>query len=234
MPYIDIISENALKLHFDHTDINSSAACITRLRHTLLNAYPELIVDLIPAYASLTIIVDFRSITPQKFAENIDLESAHSYAKTKHINTHAEHHDLPCYYGPEVNWDGRSIADHHNISEEQVVEWHQEREYRVYALGFSPGFPYLGTVDRRITMPRRADPRTLVPRGAVGIAEQQTGIYPDASPGGWNIIGSCPIRLFDITRKNTELSTLAVGDSVRFYAIGKTEFYEFGGELPVC
>jgi KipI family sensor histidine kinase inhibitor len=99
----------------------------------------------------------------------------------------------------------------------------------VYAIGFAPGFAYLGQVDERIAAPRLATPRQKVPRGAVGIADRQTAIYPAASPGGWNLIGLCPQSMFD---PNADPSMpVQVGDRVRFKGIDRQSFLELGGML---
>jgi inhibitor of KinA len=102
------------------------------------------------------------------------------------------------------------------------VDAHLGAAYRVYMLGFVPGFAYLGTVDARIAMPRRPSPRLSVPAGSVAIAGQQTGVYPMQTPGGWNVIGRTPLRMFDATRAAPSL--LSPGDTVMFRAINTTEF----------
>jgi KipI family sensor histidine kinase inhibitor len=99
----------------------------------------------------------------------------------------------------------------------------------VYAIGFAPGFAYLGEVDKRIAAARLATPRQKVPRGAVGIADRQTAVYPAVSPGGWNLIGLCPQRMFDPVARPT--MPVAVGDRVKFDAISRDEFLALGGEL---
>jgi len=115
------------------------------------------------------------------------------------------------------------------MSVEQVISLHQAQEYRVYAIGFSPGFAYLGEVDERIAMPRLATPRLKVPKGAIAIADRQTAIYPAQSPGGWNIIGSCPVDMFNPNKK--PIMPVSVGDRVKFYAIDKQQYLALGGSL---
>jgi KipI family sensor histidine kinase inhibitor len=110
-----------------------------------------------------------------------------------------------------------------------VIALHSSNEYRVYAIGFAPGFAYLGQVDERIAAPRLATPRQRVPRGSVAIADRQTAVYPAVSPGGWNLIGRCPTRMFD--PKATPVMPVAVGDKVRFEPIGLERYLELGGVL---
>ena len=99
----------------------------------------------------------------------------------------------------------------------------------MYAIGFAPGFAYLGQVDERIATPRLDTPRQKVPRGAVGVANHQTAVYPAISPGGWNLIGRCPLAMFDLHA--TEPMTVKVGDRVRFEAINRTTYLELGGDV---
>jgi KipI family sensor histidine kinase inhibitor len=115
------------------------------------------------------------------------------------------------------------------LSVEQVIEIHQSIEYRVYAIGFAPGFAYLGEVDERIAAPRLATPRKKVPKGAVAIADRQTAVYPAQSPGGWNLIGLCPTDMFDPGAE--EIMPVSVGDKVKFSAISRTDFLQLGGQL---
>ena len=136
---------------------------------------------------------------------------------------------LPVYYSLESGPDLEIIAERGAISVEQVIEIHQQQEYRVYAIGFAPGFAYLGEVDERIAAPRLATPRQKVPRGAVAIADRQTAVYPAVSPGGWNLIGLCPQRMFDPAADPS--MPVKVGDRIRFSAIDREQFLAQGGEL---
>ena len=106
---------------------------------------------------------------------------------------------------------------------------HSNQSYQVYAIGFAPGFAYLGEVDPLLQMPRLSTPRAKVPRGAVAIADRQTAVYPAQSPGGWNLIGLCPTPMF--TPDASPVMPVAVGDEVRFVAIDEAEFLRLGGEL---
>jgi KipI family sensor histidine kinase inhibitor len=121
------------------------------------------------------------------------------------------------------------IAKRASLSIEEVIEIHQAQAYRVYAIGFAPGFAYLGEVDPRIAAPRLSTPRLKVPKGAVAIADRQTAVYPNVSPGGWNIIGLCPVDMFNPDAE--PIMPVKVGDKVRFKPIAKETFLAMGGEI---
>lgn len=125
--------------------------------------------------------------------------------------------EIPVVYGGEDGPDLDFVAQHSGLSVEEVVHIHASREYPVFLMGFTPGFPYLGGMDPAIAAPRLPAPRSRVPAGSVGIAGEQTGVYPLESPGGWRIIGRTPLRLFDPLRAEPFL--LAPGDLVRFVPI---------------
>jgi inhibitor of KinA len=129
---------------------------------------------------------------------------------------------IPVCYGGPYGPDLGAVAASTGLSEAEVADVHAGSAYRVYMLGFLPGFAYLGLVDERIAVPRRAVPRVRVPMGSVGIAGRQTGIYPSDSPGGWQLIGKTPLRPFDVNRPNPFL--LSAGDLVQFYRIDASEF----------
>ena len=120
-------------------------------------------------------------------------------------------------YGPDLEW----VADFHHIATTDVIAHHLQPTYRVYMIGFTPGYPYLGELPDEIVTPRRETPRTIVPKGSVGIAQRQSGIYSVESPGGWQIIGWTPVELFD--PKGQPPSLLTMGDRVRFHQISEEE-----------
>lgn len=122
--------------------------------------------------------------------------------------------DIPVIYGGEGGPDLNVVAEQAAMTPKQVVELHSSGNYVVYFIGFQPGFPYLGGLDQRLHMPRRAEPRVLVPAGSVGIGGSQTGVYPLASPGGWQLIGQTQVALFE--PKNQPPTLLRPGDTVRF------------------
>jgi inhibitor of KinA len=134
--------------------------------------------------------------------------------------------EVPVCYGGEFGPDLAEVARFGSCSESEVIDIHTARTYRVYLVGFVPGFAYLAEVDRRIAVPRRPAPRTAVPAGSVAIAGGQTGVYPSVTPGGWNIIGRTPIKPYDATRPEPFL--FKPGDRVQFRRISQDEFRSVG------
>ena len=133
--------------------------------------------------------------------------------------------EIPVCYGGDLGPDLEDVASRHGLAARDVVAIHTSGDYLVYMVGFMPGFAYLGGLDPRIATPRRQSPRTAVPAGTVGIGGEQTGVYPVVSPGGWNLIGRTPLRVFDKNREDAAL--LATGDRVRFRAITAEEYQEW-------
>jgi inhibitor of KinA len=129
---------------------------------------------------------------------------------------------IPVCYGGELGPDLAGVAGFAGLSEAEVTRIHADRPYRVFMLGFVPGFAYLGIVDQRIAMPRRASPRVRVPVGSVGIAGVQTGVYSAQTPGGWQLIGRTPLMPFDPSRADPFL--MQAGDAVQFYPIDRAEY----------
>ncbi len=184
------------------------------------------LLDLVPSYASVLIIFDAHRNRHQAIASRVRTALAELDEVS---NGHGRVVTLPVYYAPEAGEDLETLAETAELSVEEVIALHSGVEYRVYAIGFAPGFAYLGEVDARIAQPRRATPRPRVPRGAVAIADRQTAVYPDVSPGGWNLIGRCPVRLFDPHAQ--PCMPLAVGDRVRFEPVDRQRFLTLGGDL---
>ncbi len=128
---------------------------------------------------------------------------------------------LPVSYDLEFGIDLPEISEHLGMSIEDIIASHTNHVYTVYGIGFLPGFMYLGGLPESLEIPRRASPRLKVVKGSVGVAGKQTGIYPQESPGGWNIIGNCSVPIFDVNKK--EPCFVSVGDKIQFYAVTKAE-----------
>lgn len=192
------------------------------------------VFDFLPTYRSVLVYYDPLKVTSGEVQDGIErlLESAEvTDTGTRHI-VH-----IPTLYGDDMGPDIAFVAEHNGIDEQEVVRLHSDADYLVYMMGFSPGFAYLGGLDERLATPRLQSPRTEIPAGAVGIAETQTGVYPMASPGGWQLIGRTPLKLFDPARERPVL--LSAGDYVRFVPIESQEAYDHilqqveSGEYPV-
>jgi KipI family sensor histidine kinase inhibitor len=130
--------------------------------------------------------------------------------------------EIPTIYGGEFGEDLNFVAEHNGISADEVIKIHSSVDYLIYMLGFTPGFPYLGGMSDKIETPRLKTPRTKIPGGSVGIAGKQTGIYPIDSPGGWQLIGRTPVRLYDPKRSTPII--LRAGDYLRFIPITRDEY----------
>jgi inhibitor of KinA len=143
---------------------------------------------------------------------------------TDTVTTASRSLQIPVCYHPSLAPDLTAMAQQKGISETELITLHTAQTYTVYMLGFLPGFPYMGKVGAQLATPRLKQPRTQVPAGSVGIAGEQTGIYPLASPGGWNIIGQTPLRLFDPAAKDP--CYCRPGDQVQFVPVTLETFYQ--------
>ncbi|EJH2988899.1 5-oxoprolinase subunit PxpB [Salmonella enterica] len=187
-----LLGETAVVLELEPPITLASQKRIWRLTQRLVDM-PN-VVEAIPGMNNITVILR----EPQTLALEPDSRSV----------------EIPVIYGGAGGPDLAAVARHSGLSEKQVVELHASVEYVVWFLGFQPGFPYLGNLPEPLHMPRRAEPRLQVPAGSVGIGGAQTGIYPLSTPGGWQLIGLTPLKLFDPMRETPVL--LRPGDSVRF------------------
>ena len=223
---IAVAGENALVVYFGQNSNPEVSAEIHSLASTLEADLGAALIDLVPSYASLLVIYDAYQVDHLYVGAKIRsvLNSTGSAATSE-----GKLVVLPVYYAEEAGPDLARMSDETGLSQAEIIELHQGTEYRVYAIGFAPGFAYLGHVDERIAAPRLATPRLKVPRGAVAIADRQTAVYPAVSPGGWNLIGMCPTRMFDLDGQPP--MPVAVGDRVRFEAIARQRFLDLGGCL---
>lgn len=218
--------ENALMLYLGKETCPRVASRVQAATAAVEQALGDDLVDLVPSYASLLILYNPMTTDHLAVAHRVreclaGLADGDS-AEGKLV-------ELPVYYHPEVGEDLEGLAERAGMTVDEAIALHAGTEYRVYAIGFAPGFAYLGQVDERIAAPRLATPRQRVPRGAVAIADRQTAVYPAVSPGGWNLIGRCPVRMFDPQANPT--MPVDVGDRVCFTPVSRARFLELGGEL---
>ena len=176
------------------------------------------ILELVPSYRSLLVIYDplivsLAELKPAIVAIHKNLDRSH-LPEPRTVK-------IPVIYGDKYGPDLAAVAQYHHMTAGEVIRYHTQATYRVYMIGFTPGYPYLGELPEVIATPRRETPRTFVPRGSVGIAQKQTGIYSVDSPGGWQIIGWTPVPLFD--PQSNPPSLLVMGDRVEFFAITAEE-----------
>ena len=218
-----IASVDSLVIYFGNEISEDIASIVQKAYFSLKNLNIEGIREIIPSYTSIYILYDIFKYDYSSFVEilknNIDLDYQDNSVK--------EIINIDVYYGEEVGLDLNDMSLKTNLSIEEIIEIHSSKSYDVYAIGFSPGFAFLASVDKKIAIPRLSSPRKSIPKGSVAIADTQTAVYPQQSPGGWNIIGRTAMELFD---KNLEkLSPLSVGYKVKFNPISKEEFLSQGG-----
>ena len=176
------------------------------------------IKELVPGYRSLMVVYDPLVSSLSSFKSQImDIWGTVDEAQLPSPRIV----EIPVVYGDEFGPDLEWVAHYLKMTPEEVIRLHTQPTYQVYMIGFMPGYPYMGEVVDSLVTPRRETPRTDVMQGSVGIAQKQTGIYPVTSPGGWQIIGRTPIRLFD--PQKTPPSFLEMGDQVKFYTITAKE-----------
>ena len=225
---ISIAGENSLIVYFGDKPSPQLAGQIAQTAEWLRQTMGDRLIDLVPSYGSLLVI--YQPLLTDHFqVRSLIRQALQQLGTDKQQSQTGALVSLPVYYSPESGPDLQSLADRAELSIEDVIAIHQQTEYRVYAIGFAPGFAYLGEVDQRIAAPRLATPRQKVPRGAVAIADRQTAVYPAQSPGGWNLIGLCPQLMFDPSAEPS--MPVQVGDRVTFRAIDREEFIALGGEL---
>ena len=217
-PKFRIMGDRSLLVELGDEISPSVNQCVQEL-FTALDLNPvDGVRELVPSYRSLLVVYDPLSISLGDLKRTIR-DTYQNLDQTELPDSRTI--DIPIVYGGERGPDLESVAQYHHITPQAVIDYHTRPTYRVYMIGFTPGYPYLGEVPDAIATPRRKTPRILVPKGSVGIAKQQTGIYSVDSPGGWQIIGWTPVNLFD--PKAQPPSLLMMGDRVRFEAISAQE-----------
>jgi KipI family sensor histidine kinase inhibitor len=229
-PRLELINESSLLIYFADDIAAENIAIMALLTEQIKAELGPAFSDSIQAFASLMICFKPLQYEPEKvlsLAENLlaklDTQTINSTIKEPVIIA------LPVYYGPEAGLDLKTLTTELNLSEEEIIQLHTEKTYDVYSLGFSPGFAFMGKLNERLKTARKATPRPNVPTGSVAIAEYQTTVYPSTTPGGWHIIGRCPLCLFDSSKQPPNL--LQTANKVQFKAIDKNEFLALGGTL---
>ena len=224
---ISIAGENSLIIYFDDRTSDRNSALIAETVNNLKASIGCFIIDLIPSYASLLIIYD--SLLTDHYLMKLEIEKSLKKIVSSKSSNNGTLVELPVYYSPESGPDLSSLSKLVGLSTREIIDLHQSIDYRVYAMGFAPGFAYLGEIDSRIAAPRLKTPRLKVPAGSVAIADRQTAVYPCQSPGGWNLIGLCPEPMFDMAK--TPPTPIKVGDRVRFQQVTRREYMALGGEI---
>ena len=210
-----------------------ASTAIASIAQTIRQAFESYLMNVTPSYN--TILVDY---LPYRIQEQAFISQLEQLVSDIHLDCVFSNHStttltIPAYYGKETALD-LSRFKQQGISLDQLIELHTNTTYQVSAVGFMPGFAFLSDVVAELSMPRHETPRLAVPKGSVGIADRKTAVYPDQSPGGWNIIARSPIQLFNSqvsVEHLNEASFFNVGDQVRFEAISRQDFLDLGGVL---
>lgn len=222
---IEPLGDCALVIHFAKVIDRNLNQHIHALAKQIQIQQSSSITDIVPSYQTLAIFYQPHQIGFNAL-QNIILQCNEN---TQTSTYQSRQVDIPVCYEHACAPDIALLAEHCQLSIDEVIKRHSHTTYDVYFLGFKPGFAYLGDLDSSLTMPRKSTPRLQVPAGSVGIGGMQTGIYPQMTPGGWQIIGQTPLQLFDPTLASPCL--LQPGDSVRFVPISIDEFERFGDSL---
>lgn len=184
---------------------------------------PAWLVDVVPAYGSVAVFFDLGQINFSRVADLLRQCSENARSQSQPAPTC---HRIPCCY--DLQLDLQRVAQVTGLTSDEVIRLHTETEYRVYAIGFCPGFPYLGYLPEKLCgVPRLDSPRTRVEAGSIGMTGRQTGIYTEVRPGGWNIIGRTPLELVNVA---DGYFPLRAGDRVRFECIDEATFRRFQGQ----
>ncbi|RDV27397.1 allophanate hydrolase subunit 1 [Alteromonas aestuariivivens] len=212
---------DGLILYFGGDDLTQSNQAVQHCVQALQYLNPTWLKELLPAYDSLTIVFD-PWLTDDHGVYRCLAELP---MNSQTVRFEGHHHRLPVWYGASQCNDFEHLCSYTGLLQSQIVDLHTQARFRVFAVGFAPGFAYLGELPEQLACPRLATPRKRVPKGAVAIADRQTAVYPQASPGGWNLLGLCPVPMFDVGKSPASL--LAVGDTVQFEAISEQQYQEW-------
>lgn len=215
------VGDSAVSVRFAQVISPEVNQMVTNMMQSLEAQQIKGIKEFVPCYASLMIYYDPLQISFQKIVEIIQNQEQSAYANTERQRLIT----IPCLYGGEYGPDLEGVARYHGLTPQEVIDLHSSVIYRVYMLGFSPGFPYLGGLPERLVTPRLETPRAATPAGSIGIAGEQTGIYSLSTPGGWRIIGHTPVPLF-APDKQEQPFLLRAGDLIRFLPVTEQEYKE--------
>ncbi|MCR2821573.1 5-oxoprolinase subunit PxpB [Lederbergia panacisoli] len=217
------LGDTAILIEFgDNINLETNKR-ILNMKQAILNQPFSGFIEAVPAYTTLTCFYDPTSVGTDFPYETVKKELEQRIANLPISSSQNEKViEIPVCYEDDYSMDLDFVASQNGLTKKEVINIHSETLYHIYFLGFAPGFPFLGGMNAKIATPRRTSPRLKVPRGAVGIAGGQTGVYPFESPGGWQIIGRTPVQLFN--PRAMPPSLLLPGDKVQFFPISKQEF----------
>ena len=222
MVQIKPAGENSIIVYFA-SEINPKIPALIRKNCQLINNnHSDLIVDLTPSFTS--ILINYRNIKHDDFVKLISKTLVDKLENNFQVGNKIT---IPVLYHEALGFDLKKLALEKKLDIAELIAIHSQKEYLVYAIGFSPAFAYLAKVDHKIAAARLATPRLKIPAGSVGIADTQTAVYPVASAGGWRIIGRTPLDLS--LNKPSNLKKFSIGDKVKFKPINEDEYFRLGG-----
>ncbi|MFP3324142.1 5-oxoprolinase subunit PxpB [Planococcus sp. SIMBA_160] len=215
------LSEQALVIETGTIINKESEQAVRKLSALLEKEAPDWLIEFIPAFTTVTVFYD-----PCRLRQaEAEQELTRLMAQLDEVEAPAPRQiEIPVCYGGDFGPDLRFVAEHNGLTEEEVVNIHTSGTYNVHMIGFAPGFPFIGGMSEKIAAPRRKSPRLRIPERTVGIAGMQTGVYPIETPGGWQLIGRTPLRLF--VPEQDIPSLLRAGDEIRFTQIDEAEYRE--------
>jgi inhibitor of KinA len=217
------IHDQALTVEFSQKISEQDNLRVIALRDAIQQKPMKGLLDIVLAYSSLTIYYEGDCKREEVMAYLQDRMLASS--NLQHVQSENKIITIPVCYDPSMGPDQEFVCDHLKITLEQLIEQHTKNIYRVYMIGFIPGFPYMGILPEGWQIPRKQIPALKIPAGSVALAGQQTGIYPAEVPGGWQVIGRTPLKIFDALRE--PFCLLKAGDQVQFASISLNEFNSF-------
>ena len=224
-PRIEVVAIDCLMVRLFEAIAEANMPWMLAATQRLRAGFGSALVDLVPSYTTLMVHYDLTALTPAQARELIDQALTDLQPQAQGSG---QCHVLPVWYDLSVGPELTLLAQRSGLAVDEVIRRHSAHEYQVFALGFAPGFAFMGLVDETLATPRLSTPRKRVAAGSVGIAERQTAAYPVVSPGGWNLIGRTAAKLFD--RDRDGYSLMQPGDTVRFEAVNHAEFIHLGGD----
>ena len=224
-PRIEVVAIDCLMVRLFDVIAEANMPWMLAATQRLREGFGAALVDLVPSYTTLMVHYDLTALNPAQARALID----HALTDLQpQAQGSGQCHVLPVWYDLSVGPELALLSQRSGLSVDEVIRRHSAHEYQVFALGFAPGFAFMGLVDEILATPRLNTPRKRVAAGSVGIAERQTAAYPVVSPGGWNLIGRTPAKLFD--RERDGYSLMQPGDTVRFDPVDHAEFINLGGD----
>ena len=223
---IKLASVDSVIIYFSDTISKQTSLKVKSAYKLLKSLNDKSLIEIVPSYTSILITYDIFKYNYEEMKVFLN-----DHLKELKVEEQSDLNiiNIDVYYGEDVGWDLERVAKSSKLSIDEVIEIHSSRTYDVFAIGFLPGFAYMASIDDAIVTPRLETPRKKTPKGSVAIADTQTAIYPQNSPGGWNILGKTTFELFDKTLE--ALSPITIESRIKFNPISKEEFLKQGGIL---